>query len=166
MSVLYLLKHSNHRSISIKVTCYEIFICIFIISFDLFAEEINSIKTHINAFNALIGRGGTVLVHRDKDFILNKTLFEIALYYNDSLTLQAAHNMVDGKRGMVEYNYGEERFLFYAPIKATGWSAIVSCMHSDIFANVYNMRTKVMMVAIPGLALLVLLCFLLMIWNL
>ena len=131
------------------------------ISLELFAEEINSIKTHINAFNALIGRGGTVLVHRDKDFILNKTLFEIALYYNDSLTLQAAHNMVDGKRGMVEYNYGEERFLFYAPIKATGWSAIVSCMHSDIFANVYNMRTKVMMVAIPGLALLVLLCFLL-----
>lgn len=131
------------------------------ISLELFAEEINSIKTHSNAFNAMIGRGGTVLVHRDKDFILNKTLFEIALYYNDSLTLQAAHDMVDGKRGMVEYNYGEERFLFYAPIQATGWSAIVSCMHSDIFAKVYDMRTKVMMVAIPGLILLVILCYLL-----
>ena len=131
------------------------------ISLELFAEEINSIKTHTNAFNAMIGRGGTVLVHRDKDFILNKTLFEIALYYNDSLTLQAAHDMVDGKRGMVEYNYGEERFLFYAPIQATGWSAIVSCMHSDIFAKVYDMRAKVMMVAIPGLVLLVVLCYLL-----
>ena len=131
------------------------------ISLELFAEEINSIKTHTNAFNAMIGRGGTVLVHRDKDFILNKTLFEIALYYNDSLTLQAAHDMVDGKRGMVEYNYGEERFLFYAPIQATGWSAMVSCMHSDIFAKVYDMRAKVMMVAIPGLILLVILCYIL-----
>lgn len=131
------------------------------ISLELFAEEINSIKTYSNAFNAMIGRGGTVLVHRNKDFILNKTLFEIALYYNDSLTLQAVHDMVDGKRGMVEYNYGEERFLFYAPIQATGWSAIVSCMHSDIFAKVYDMRTKVMMVAIPGLILLVILCYLL-----
>ena len=131
------------------------------ISLELFAEHVNAIKTYPNSFNVMIGHGGTFLVHRDKDFILNKTLFEMALYNNDSLTLKATHDMVDGKRGMVEYNYGEERFLFYAPIQATGWSVAVSCMHSDVFAKIEDMRAKVMSVAIPGLILLVVLCYIL-----
>ena len=131
------------------------------ISLELLAEQVNSIKTYPNSFNLMIGQGGTFLVHRDKEYILNKTLFEMALYYDDSLTLKAAHDMVDGKRGMVEYDYGEERFLFYAPIRAAGWSVAVSCMHSDIFAKIDDMRAKVMTVAIPGLLLLVILCYLL-----
>ena len=131
------------------------------ISLELLAEQVNSIKTYPNSFNLMIGQGGTFLVHRDKNYILNKTLFEIALHYNDSLTLKAAHDMVNGKRGMVEYNYGEERFLFYAPIQAAGWSVAVSCMHSDIFSKIDDMRAKVMTVAIPGLLLLVILCYIL-----
>ena len=131
------------------------------ISLNLLAEQVNSIKTYPNSFNLMIGHGGTFLVHRDKEYILNKTLFEMALYYDDSLTLKAAHDMVDGKRGMVEYDYGEERFLFYAPIRAAGWSVAVSCMHSDIFAKIDDMRAKVMMVALPGLILLVILCYIL-----
>ena len=131
------------------------------ISLELFAEQVNSIKTYPNSFNVMIGSSGTFLVHRDKEYILNKTLFDVALYYNDSLTLMAAHDMVAGKRGMVEYDYGEERFLFYAPIHAAGWSVAVSCMHSDIFAKVDDMRNKVMLVALPGLILLVILCYIL-----
>ena len=131
------------------------------LSLEWFAEQVNSIKTYPNSFNLMIGRGGTYLVHEDTDAILNRTMFEAALANNDEVIFKTAHEMVDGKRGISEYDYVEKTYLFYAPVAATGWSVAVSCLHSDIFAKVDDMRNKVMMVALPGLLLLVILCYLL-----
>ncbi|MBE6346989.1 MAG: HAMP domain-containing protein [Lentimicrobiaceae bacterium] len=131
------------------------------ISLEWFAEQVNSIKTYPNSFNLMIGRGGTYLVHKDTDAILNRTMFEAAMANDDAVIFKTAHDMVDGKRGMAEYDYGEKTYLFYAPVAATGWSVAVSCLHSDIFAKVDDMRGKVMMVALPGLLLLVILSYIL-----
>lgn len=131
------------------------------ISLEWFAEQVNAIKTYPNSFNLMIGRGGAYLVHKDTQYILNKTLFEVAMANNDETTIKAAHDMVDGMRGMTEYNFGEERFLFYAPIQSTGWSVAVSCLHSDIFAKIDDMRNKAIIVALSGLILMVILCYLL-----
>ncbi len=131
------------------------------LSLEWFAEQVNSIKTYPNSFNLMIGRGGTYLVHEDTDAILNRTMFETAMANDDEVIFKTAHEMVDGKRGMAEYDYAEKTYLFYAPVAATGWSVAVSCLHSDIFAKVDDMRNKVMMVALPGLLLLVILCYLL-----
>lgn len=131
------------------------------IALEWFAEQVNSIHTYPNSFNLMIGRGGTYLVHRDTRAILNRTMFESAMNNNDDKILQTTHEMVNGKRGMAEYDYGFKTYIFYAPIQATGWSVAVSCLHSDIFSKVVDMRAKVMMIAMPGLILLVLLCYLL-----
>ena len=131
------------------------------IALEWFAEQVNSIHTYPNSFNLMIGRGGTYLVHRDTRAILNRTMFESAMNNNDEKILQTTHDMVNGKRGMAEYDYGFKTYIFYAPIKATGWSVAVSCLHSDIFSKVVDMRAKVMMIATPGLILLVVLCYLL-----
>ena len=88
-------------------------------------------------------------------------MFETAMANEDEVIFKTAHEMVDGKHGMAEYYQGEKSYLFYAPVHATGWSVAVSCLHSDIFAKVDDMRNKVMMVALPGLLLLVILCYLL-----
>ena len=131
------------------------------ISLEWFAEQVNSIKTYPNSFNLMIGRGGTYLVHKDAKAILNNTMFEAALANDDEAIFETAHEMVEGKRGMAYYDYGEKSYLFYAPIQATGWSVAVTCLQQDIFAKVDDMRANVMMVAIPGLVLLVVLCYLL-----
>lgn len=131
------------------------------ISLEWFAEQVNSTKTYPNSFNLMIGRGGTYLVNKDTKAILNKTMFEDAMASEDDIIFKTAHNMVDGKRGMAEYYYDEKSYLFYAPVHATGWSVAVNCLHSDIFAKVDDMRNRVMMVALPGLLLLVILCYLL-----
>lgn len=131
------------------------------ISLEWFANQVNSIKTYPNSFNLMIGRGGTYLVHKDTESILNRTMFEAAMANKDEMIFKTTHEMVDGKRGMAEYDYGEKTYLFYAPISATGWSVAVSCHHSDIFAKIDDMRNRVLIVALPGLMILVILCYLL-----
>ena len=131
------------------------------ISLEWFTEQVNSIKTYPNSYNLMVGRGGTYIVNKDTKAILNKTMFEDAMASDDDVISKTAHDMVDGKHGMAEYYQGEKSYLFYAPVHATGWSVAVSCLHSDIFAKVDDMRNGVLIVALPGLLLLVILCYLL-----
>ena len=61
---------------------------------------------------------------------------------------------------MVEYERQNTRFyLFYAPVKATGWSVGVACLHSDIFSGVESVRKLSYLLGFIGLLLMTLICF-------
>ena len=131
------------------------------LSLEWFAEQVNSIKPYPNAYNVMIGRGGTFLVHQQKDYILNETIYTSARMNADQKMVQTARKMVNGMQGMVEFERQGTRFdLFYAPVKATGWSVGVACLHSDIFSSVENVRKYSYILGILGLMLMTLICFL------
>ena len=131
------------------------------LSLEWFAEQVNAIKPYPNSYNMMIGRGGTFLVHRRRDAILNETMFASARLTNDQEMLTTAHRMVDGERGIKEFKRGSEHvYLCYAPVEATGWSVAVAYSHEDIFAGVNSMRHFFFWIALAGLLLLTLLCFL------
>lgn len=128
------------------------------ISLEWFADKVESIKPYPRSFNLMIGRGGTFLVHWEKDYILRETLFASERSIVNKNLVDMAHRMVDGERGMMSYKLQNEDFyLFYAPVKATGWSVAVACLHSDVFAAVGGLRN--MVVAIMAVGLLLLTCF-------
>ena len=130
------------------------------LSLEWFTEQVNSIKPYPNAYNMMIGRGGTYLVHRNKENILNETMFMSARRTDDEPLYETARNMVDGKQGMMEFNRDDTRFyLFYAPVTATGWSVAVACLHSDIFAGVDTVRRYSHIAGIIGLLLMTVICF-------
>lgn len=130
------------------------------LSLEWFTEQVNSIKPYPNAYNLMIGRGGTYLVHRKKENILNETMFMSARLNEDQPLYETARNMVDGKKGMIEFNRTDNRsYLFYAPVTATGWSVAVACLHSDIFAGVDTLRRYSYIVGIIGLLLMTVICF-------
>jgi sigma-B regulation protein RsbU (phosphoserine phosphatase) len=131
------------------------------LSLEWFAEQVNSIKPYPNAYNIMIGRGGTFLVHNQKDNILNETIFTAARMNNDEKMVETAHQMIRGGQGIVEFEEKDTRFtLFYAPVEATGWSVGVACLHSDIFASVESVRKYSYLMGIIGLLLMTLICFL------
>lgn len=130
------------------------------LSLEWFAEQVNSIKPYPNAYNLMIGRGGTFLVHSNKEKILNETMFTSANSINDKELFSTAHNMVNGYYGMGEFErQGKHFYLFYAPVKATGWSVAVACLHSDIFSGVDSVRKLSYIVGIIGMLLITVLCF-------
>ncbi|MBQ3153050.1 MAG: SpoIIE family protein phosphatase [Bacteroidaceae bacterium] len=130
------------------------------ISLEWFADMVNNIKPYPNSYNFMIGRGGSFLVHRRKEAILNETIFANSIYSNDEVLNETGHKMVDGKKGMTKLDReGHKFYLFYAPIKATGWSVAVACMYSDIFAGIDHMRNITLLVALLGLLLMTLFCY-------
>lgn len=130
------------------------------LSLEWFAEQVNSIKPYPNAYNIMIGRGGTFLVHKQKEKILTETIFTSAWLSKDERMIETAHRMINGGQGMVGFERQDTSFdLFYAPIKATGWSVGVACLHSDIFASVESVRKYSYLVGLIGLLLMTLICF-------
>ena len=130
------------------------------LSLEWFAEQVNSIKPYPNAYNIMIGRGGTFLVHKKKENLLNETMFASARATGDKQLLETAHKMVKGKQGMVEFEREDIRFyMFFAPVKATGWSVAVACLHSDIFSGVDSVRKYSYLLGILGLLMMTFICF-------
>lgn len=130
------------------------------LSLEWFAEQVNDIKPYPNAYNLMLGRGGTFLVHDKKENILNETIFAAARSINDKQLIATAHNMINGNRGMGEFErQGMQFYLFYAPVVATGWSVAVACLHSDIFASVERVRKYSYAAGIVGILFITLICF-------
>ena len=130
------------------------------ISLEWFAEKVNEIKTYPNSFNYMIGRGGTFLVSDRPEAILNESFFAEPLSEGDKNMMEIGHRMVEGESGMGKFKRdGKEYYMFFAPIKSTGWSVCVACPHDDIFAGVDGLRNWVLIVLMLGLFLLTAFCY-------
>lgn len=130
------------------------------ISLEWFTEKVEAIKPYPNSFNMMIGRGGKFLVHWEKEAILNETVFATSYLVNGEELKSMGHKMVDSERGMETFGSGKnELTMFYAPIKATGWSVAVACLHSDVFAGVDRLLNRIIAIGILGLLLLAGFCY-------
>ena len=130
------------------------------VSLDWFADQVNSIKPYENSYNIMISRGGTFIVHRDKDVVLNQSFFTSASVMNDVRFKEVGYEMIRGGRGYTTFERDGQKFYFvYTPIKATGWSVAVSCLYSEVFAGVNSLRSSMFWTAIAVLAVMALLCY-------
>jgi len=130
------------------------------ISLEWFAEKVNEIKTYPNSFNYMIGRGGTFLVSPRPEAILNESFFARPLLEGDENMLDLGHRMLDGESGMGRFHRNDNEFyLFYAPVKTTGWSVFVTTLYDEVFAEVNRLRNQVMVVLVLGLMLLTVFCY-------
>lgn len=127
------------------------------ISLDWLSEFVETIKLYPNSYNMMIGRGGTYIVHRRKERILNETIFTATLNMEDRTTLdEIGYGMIEGKTAMHSLmNDSILSYVFYAPIKSTGWSVATVCPYSDVFSGVDEMNKVVLFITIVGLLLLV-----------
>lgn len=130
------------------------------ISLEWFTEKVEAIKPYPNSFNMMIGRGGKFLVHWDKEAILNETVFATSHLVNGEEMKSMGHKMVACERGMESFGNGNnELTMFYAPIKATGWSVAVACLHSDVFAGVDKLLNRIVTIGVLGLLSLAVFCY-------
>ncbi|MBE6300619.1 MAG: HAMP domain-containing protein [Parabacteroides distasonis] len=126
------------------------------VSLEWLAEFVKSIKLYPNSYNMMLGRGGTYIVHRDKERILNETIFTATLDMEDRTIEEIGHGMIEGKTAMHSLqNDSLLSYVFYAPIKSTGWSVAVVCPYSDVFSGVDEMKHVVLFITTIGLLLLV-----------
>ena len=137
------------------------------VSLALISKLLLEAKPSPNSFCTLLKPDGTIIVHPDS-VALNKNILELTKDDHPSMT-EAAQAMLNGETG---YKYvkldGEDYYVFYKPFERAevmgramsklGWSAGVIYPEEDIFGDYNHLLYTVLIIAVIGLALLLLSC--------
>ncbi|MBO7580966.1 MAG: SpoIIE family protein phosphatase [Bacteroidaceae bacterium] len=130
------------------------------VSLDWLSQMMDSLKYYEQSYSFIISRDGTFLTHPSKDLVLTENIFSFAKKVNDAELTELGHEMISGKTDMRQFkspNLGRS-FLFYKPIKRTGWSVAIVCSAEEFFRNATQAG---LIVAIIILLMLLVLAFIL-----
>ena len=86
---------------------------------------------------AILSRRGTFICHPNPDFILNESIFTLARRLRRPDVEEAARDMTAGGSGTFMLDVlgtDEPEWVFYAPIKSTGWSFVVAVPDTQVMA--------------------------------
>lgn len=124
------------------------------------SETVTALKPYPNSSAIMVGRNGTYLAHPDTAKLLREGIFTDAdpRAKRDIDALGKA--MLAGRSGVVETIVdNHSAYIFYTPLKRTGWSIAIVCPASDIFTRYNSIFTTVMVIVVAGMLLLLLFCY-------
>ena len=121
---------------------------------------ISPVKPYQRSYSVLISRGGVFLVHPDPDKLFYHTIFTENMVQPNPELDDLGHSMQDWEEGSRVLKLGGERcYVFYKPLKSTGWSAAIVCPEKEIFGGFNRLRNIALLIAALGLLLMFFTCF-------
>ncbi len=118
------------------------------------------IKPYPNSSAIIVGRNGTYLAHPDTTKLYKENIFSDADEASKREIESLGEAMLAGRSGIAEITIdGNDSFVFYRPLKSTGWSLAIVCPKSDVFAKYYRQVFTVLIIIGLGLLLLMFLCY-------
>ena len=124
------------------------------------SEAVTQIQPYPNSSAIMIGRTGMYLVHPDTAKLFRETIFSDAApeAQHDINVLGKA--MIAGHSGMMQTVVdGNDAYIFYRPLRRTGWSIAIVCPESDVFKRYNQLFVAVWIIIGVGLLLLLLICY-------
>jgi sigma-B regulation protein RsbU (phosphoserine phosphatase) len=124
------------------------------------SQAVTALKPYPHSSAIMVGRTGTYLAHPDTAKLFRESIFSDAdpRAQRDIDALGKA--MLAGRSGMVETIVDDrDAFIFYTPLKRTGWSIAIVCPASDVFARYNRLFVAIMTIIGIGLLLLLLFCY-------
>ena len=111
------------------------------ISLEWLTELVNGIQAFDNAYNLMVSRNASYIVHPDRNLILNETIFSSTYGDKDESLVKLKDDIVNCRAGEVlRTKEGGKFFVFYSPVETTCWSVAIVCPRSELYANVRRMR--------------------------
>ncbi len=121
-------------------------------------DTINSLKIGKNGYAFVVSKDGTYLTYPDADFVLNKNLFNhSSREFNASD--DAIRNVLEkGKKGsLVAYpekmNF-KKCWIYYSPIKETGWTIIFVVPYNELFLPLYILILRMLFFSVIGILII------------
>lgn len=128
-------------------------------------EQLNILFVQNVVANATVGKSGYAFVvdkngltiaHKDKNYIMKLNVRKYAGLH------ALAHDLLSGKRGVLEYAYqGKQRLAGFAPVATTGWGVGLTVSQSDYLQAVNAFQTFATIIAVITLivAIVILIIF-------
>ncbi len=123
-------------------------------------KMVSALKPYPHSSAIMIGHDGTYLVHPDTAKLLHQTIFNDAQRTGNQQVEKLGREMIAGQSGVMQTRvHNRETFIFYRPLKRTGWSIAIVCPESDVFARYNQLVLIAGFIVVVGLLLLMLFCY-------
>ena len=129
------------------------------ISLSWLTDLIGEINLYPHAFSLMFSRSGNIMVCPVKDFIMNKTAWEMATDLDDEKEARnTIESILDGKHNHSVISYkGSKYHVYYEPVEKSGWSMCIVIPNAEIFGKLRKVIWIVTLLQILGLLMLALL---------
>ena len=123
------------------------------------SETISAVKPYTGSYCTLLSRGGTYMVHPNPEKLFYQTIFTRSLVDPDPERDGLGHSMLDWNTDFQEVMLdGVDSYVFYKPLKNTGWSLAIVCPEKTIFGSFNRIRRILSTLLILGLLLMFFSC--------
>lgn len=110
-----------------------------------------------SSYSILISRSGQLMSFPDSDYVMHKTISDVAAEKEDKNYKLLADKMLKGEQGNIIFkdNDGEKYHIFYSSVGGdTGWSLAVVSSEKEIFGHFNNMKNNLLILRLIALAIL------------
>ena len=130
------------------------------LSLEWLTELVGGIQAFDKAYNLMVSRNASFIVHPNHDLILNETIFS-STYGDDDESLQKMQDdMVNCRAGEVlRDKEGGKFFVFYSPVETTCWSVAIVCPRSELYLGVRKLRTILIFLGLISLIVMLTLSY-------
>lgn len=130
------------------------------ISLNWLTSIVNDLHAFETSYNMMVSRNASYIVHPDPDLLLNETVYSSEFCCEEETLMKMQEDMINGRSGQVSREMdGKDCFVFYAPVKATGWSVAVVCPRDEVYAGVRRLSVTMIIVALAALLLMIVMCY-------
>lgn len=118
-------------------------------------DTINSLKIKESGYAFIVANDGTYLTHPNKDYILKRNLFKIQ--EKEYKVTEAGINdvLINGETGSViaypEYMNYEKCWVYYTPVRETGWTLFFVVPHNEMFLPLYLSVLRMLFFSVLGI---------------
>ena len=126
------------------------------LSLEWLTELVGNIKAFNRAYNIMISRNASYIVHPDRDLILNETIFSSTYGDEDESLAKLQDDIINCRAGQVLRTKEEGKFfVFYSPVETTQWTVAIVCPRSELYLEAKTLRNILIVLGIFALALMV-----------
>lgn len=118
-------------------------------------DMVNQLKPYSTSFTFLLSRNGSFITHRDREKIMNETIFTDAFATNSPELEQVGREMLAGHTGTIRISLDNKpAYTFYASIPDVGWSVGNVCPAGIILSELDTVSRQIIYLFLAGMLVL------------
>jgi sigma-B regulation protein RsbU (phosphoserine phosphatase) len=110
------------------------------------------------SYAAIISKDGTYLTHPNNDYILNRNLYSLPNKVSTLDSLDVFKLLNNGLSGTTiaypEYLNYEKSWVYYTPIKETGWTLMFVIPYNNLFVPLYLLILRMLFFSVLGILII------------
>lgn len=121
-------------------------------------NDINQLKMGKDGYAFVIDRAGTYITHPKKEWIFNRNILDLPKKQYKANQLNIPEVLKKGQAGTSvgypEYLNGKKSWVYYTPVRETGWFLIFIMPYNELFVPLYILVLRMLFFSVLGILII------------